>query len=158
MSAIPKVSFRGSLVAVVDDSSEWRRQVRNMFFSFGAKDVVEARDGSELLHLATTNDRPIDLMLVDDEMEPLDGFRAMRTLRSTPGVPGRRAVAVLMPGQGSVDILKKALDAGYHSILPKPFSATQLSQHLQRLLLRPMQWSEEGDLLRPVNAANGEGQ
>lgn len=157
MSAIPKLSFRGSLIGIVDDSSEWRRQVRNMFFSFGAKDVIEARDGSELLHLAASHGRPMDLILADDEMEPLDGFMAMRTLRSSPGAPGRRATAVLMPGQGSVDILKRALDAGYHSILPKPFSAAQLSQHLQRVLLRPMQWSEEGDMIRPIASNAGEG-
>ena len=157
MSAIPKLSFRGSLIGIVDDSSEWRRQVRNMFFSFGAKDVIEARDGSELLHLAASHGRPMDLILVDDEMEPLDGFMAMRTLRSSPGAPGRRATAVLMPGQGSVDILKRALDAGYHTILPKPFSAAQLSQHLQRVLLRPMLWSEEGEMLRPVVSNGNEG-
>ena len=158
MSAIAKLSFRGSLVGIVDDSSEWRRQVRNMFFSFGAKDVIEAHDGSELLHLASSHGRPMDLLLVDDEMEPLDGFRSMRTLRSTPGLPGRRATAVLMPGQGSVDILKKALDAGYHSILPKPFSASQLSQHLQRVLLRPMLWNDEGGMLRPVTAPASDSQ
>jgi CheY-like chemotaxis protein len=95
--------------------------------------------------------------MVDDEMEPLDGFRAMRTLRSTRGMPGRRATAILMPGQGSVDILKRALDAGYHSILPKPFSAAQLSQHLLRVLTRPMLWSEDGGLLRPVISNGGEG-
>jgi CheY-like chemotaxis protein len=158
MSAIAKLSFRGSLVGIVDDSSEWRRQVRNMFFSFGAKDVIEARDGSELLHLASSHGRPMDVLLVDDEMDPLDGFMAMRTLRSTPGVPGRRATAVLMPGQGSVDILKKALDVGYHSILPKPFSAAQLSQHLQRVLLRPMLWSDEGGMLRPVTTTANDSQ
>jgi len=156
MSAAVKLSWRGSLVGIVDDSTEWRRQVRNMFFSFGAKDVVEARDGSELLHLAQTHGRPLDVVLVDDEMEPLDGFRAMRSLRSTPGLAGRRATAILMPGQGSVDILKRALDAGYHSILPKPFSSAQLSQHLLRVLTRPMQWSDEGGLLRPLVAPNSD--
>lgn len=155
MSLPVKLSWRGSVVAIVDDSSEWRRQVRNMFFSFGAKEVFEARDGSEMLHLVQTNPRPIDLLMVDDEMQPLDGFAAMKTLRSTPGGAGRRATAILMPGQGSVDILKKAVDVGYHSILPKPFSAAQLGQHLQRVLARPMQWSEDHGMLRPIlNSGN----
>ncbi|HVI51590.1 MAG TPA: response regulator [Candidatus Sulfotelmatobacter sp.] len=156
MSTAAKLSWRGSLVGIVDDSSEWRRQVRNMFFSFGAKDVVEARDGSEMLHLAQTYGRPLDLIMVDDEMDPLDGFMAMRTLRSTPGLPGRRATAILMPGHGSVDILKRALDVGYHSILPKPFSASQLGQHLLRVLTRPMQWTDEGGMLRPVISQGGD--
>lgn len=156
MSTTVKLSWRGSLVGIVDDSNEWRRQVRNMFFSFGAKDVVEAHDGSEMLHLAQSHGRPVDLLMVDDEMDPLDGFRAMRSLRSTPGLPGRRATAILMPGQGSVDILKRALEAGYHSILPKPFSAAQLNQHLLRVLTRPMQWNEDGGMLRPVIHQGGD--
>jgi len=156
MAIIGRLSWRGSSVCVVDDSQEWRRQLRGMFHAWGPSSFIEAKDGSEMLHTAMTAMRPIDLMLVDDEMLPMDGFLAMQALRSTPGVMSRRAVAVFMPGEVSKSIIQKAIESGYNSVLPKPFSASILNQHLQRLLTRPITWIEDGEMLRPANPITGE--
>lgn len=145
-----KISWRHTVIAIVDDSADWRRVVRAMCLSFGATQVHEAADGSALLHLAEAERLTFDLLLVDDDMQPMDGFLLLRSLRSTADHPSRYATALLMPGDGGVGILRKALDAGFHGVLPKPFSAQALGDRVERLLLQPMQWKEDGELILPV--------
>ncbi len=126
-----------------------------MVISFGANDIVEASDGGDFLQKAEEYGRGFDLLLIDDEMMPMDGFVALQVLRSKVDHPSRRATAILMPGHGSADIVKRALDVGYHSILPKPFSSSVLESHAQKVLMRPVHWKEEGGVLRPVALAQG---
>lgn len=121
-----------------------------MLASFGATDIIEALDGGDLLQKAEERGRGLDLLLVDDEMMPMDGFVLLRVLRANADHPSRRATAILMPGHGSEDIVMRALDVGYHSVLPKPFSSSVLEAHAQKVLLRPIQWREEAGLLRPL--------
>jgi DNA-binding response OmpR family regulator len=55
-----------------------------------------------------------------------------------------------MPGHGNAEIVGRALEAGFHSVLPKPFSASVLDAHAQKVLMRPLHWTEEAGVLRPV--------
>jgi PleD family two-component response regulator len=145
-----KLSWRHVAVGIIDDSTDWRRTVRAMVQSFGVTDVVEAFDGADFFKKAEEVGHGLDLLLVDDEMQPMDGLTMMQALRSKKTSLSRRATSILMPGHGHEEIVLKALDVGYHSILPKPFSASALEQHAQRVLMRPSTWKEEKGLLRPL--------
>lgn len=145
-----KVSWRHTTVGIVSDNGEWRRALRAMLSSFGAADVIESPSGADFLKFAETGKTSLDLLMVDDEMKPLDGFAMMYSLRSSPDLACRRVTSILMPSHGDVEVLRRALDCGYHSVLPKPFSANVLGQHVQRVLMRPMTWKETGDFIRPV--------
>ena len=155
MSSELKLSWRHVAIAIIDDNIEWRRTVRAMVLSFGASDIVEASDGADFIKKSETRGSALDLLLIDDEMMPMDGFVTLHALRSKATQLSRRATAVLMPGQGGAEIVKKALDVGYHSVLPKPFSAAVLEQHAQKVLMRPVHWKEDGGLLRPVAIGQG---
>ncbi len=150
MSSELKLSWRHIAIGIVDDNIEWRRMVRGMVLSFGAVDVVEASDGADFLNKADERRKGLDLLLVDDEMMPMDGFVTLQTLRGKVPHPSRRAAAVLMAGHGNTDVVKRALDVGYHSVLPKPFSSSVLEAHVQKVIMRPVQWKDESGLLRPV--------
>lgn len=150
MSSELKLSWRHIAIGIVDDNIEWRRTVRAMVVSFGASDIVEAVDGGDLLRKADERGRGLDLLLVDDEMMPMDGFVLMQVLRGRFGHPSQRAAAILMPGHGDEDIVRRALGVGYHSVLPKPFSSSVLEGHAQKVLLRPVHWKDDGGQLRPV--------
>ncbi len=126
-----------------------------MVLSFGAVDVIEASDGADFLQKAEERGTGLDLVLMDDEMLPMDGFVALQVMRSKADHLSRRATAILMPGQGSAEIVKRALEVGYHSVLPKPFSSNVLEAHAQKVLLRPVQWKEEAGMLRPVAIPQG---
>jgi CheY-like chemotaxis protein len=150
-----KLSWRHIAVGIVDDNSEWRRTVRAMVMSFGANDIIEAVDGGDFLQKSGERGSGLDLLLVDDEMTPMDGFVVMHALRSKADQLSRRAAAILMAGHGSAEIVKRALDVGYHSVLPKPFSSSVPEAHASKVLMRPVQWREEGGLLCPVAISQG---
>jgi CheY-like chemotaxis protein len=145
-----KLSWRHVVVGIVDDNLDWRRVLRGMLQSFGVVDLLEASDGADFMRKTAGVKKSIDFLLVDDDMNPMDGFVFMHMLRSRGDHASRRAVAVLMAGHGGSDLVKRALSVGYHSVLPKPFSAAVLDHHAQKALMRPVQWKEEGGLLLPV--------
>ncbi len=149
-----KISWRHTIIGIVDDSTDWRRVLRGMCQSFGATEVVEAADGADFLSLA--GNRAFDLLLVDDEMQPMDGFLMLRALRSTVDHPSRRTAALLMAGRNDVEILRQALYAGFHGVLLKPFSAQVLADRVERLLSMPMSWKEQGDFLQPILTKPGQ--
>ncbi len=149
-----KISWRHTAIGIIDDSTDWRRVVRGMCLSFGATEVFETSDGADFLRLAAG--RAFDLLLVDDDMLPMDGFLMLRSLRSMADHPSRRATALLMPGHSDVEVLRKALHAGFHGVLPKPFSAQVLSDRVERLLSMPLVWKEDGDFLHPVLTKPGQ--
>jgi CheY-like chemotaxis protein len=145
-----KISWRHVVIGIVDDSTEWRRTVRAMCVSYGANQIYDASDGASFLQIATEGGQPFDLLLVDDDMQPVDGYLMLRHLRTTETHPSRRAAAILMPGQGGNETLRQALQAGFHGVLAKPFSSQALGDRAERLLIQPMAWREENDFLCPV--------
>jgi response regulator of citrate/malate metabolism len=55
-----------------------------------------------------------------------------------------------MPAAADSDTLRKALQAGFHGVLPKPFSAQAVAERAERILAMPMLWQEHGDMLIPI--------
>ncbi|MDR3439672.1 response regulator [Telmatospirillum sp.] len=153
MSQELKLPWRHTSVGIIDDKVEWRRTVRSMVLSFGVTEVVEASDGSDFLKKMNKQDCDLSLLLVDDDMHPMDGFVFMYNLRAKAAEPLRRVVSILMAGQYNAEIGKHALDVGYNNVLSKPFSARELENFAQKTLMCPVQWKEDGGILRPVAIA-----
>lgn len=145
-----KIPWKRTSIAIVDDNIGWRRTVRSMVSSFGVTEITEATDGSDFLTKIEKQNSDVDLLLIDDEMLPMDGFVLMTSLRTKAREPLRRTTALLMAGQNSADIARRAQEAGYNGVLAKPFSARELDAAAQRTLLAPVQWREEKGFLRPV--------
>lgn len=157
MNSPSKISWRHTVIGIIDDNGDWRRTVRAMCLSFGATEVVEASDAADFLKTTESAGYAFDLLLVDDEMQPMDGFMMVRSLREMVDHPSRRATAILMAGHSDVTILRKALNAGFHGVLPKPFSAQVLGDRVERVLTMPMVWKEDKGFLHPVLAKPGQG-
>jgi len=145
-----KMPWRHTAIGIVDDNVEWRRVLRNMLSGLGVGGIVEASDGSDFLKKMEKVNNNVDLILVDDEMIPMDGFVLMYSVRARAKEPLRRVIGVLMAGEQSVEISRRAEQVGYNSVLPKPFSGRELEAHLQRIMMAPVQWREVDGLLRPI--------
>lgn len=145
-----KMPWRHTAIGIIDDNVEWRRVLRNMLSALGVGAIVEASDGSDFLKKMEKANNTVDLILVDDEMIPMDGFVLMYSIRAKAKEPLRRVIGVLMTGEQSVDISRRAEQVGYNSVLPKPFSGRELENHLQRVMMAPVQWREDDGLLRPI--------
>jgi CheY-like chemotaxis protein len=120
-------------VVVADDSDDAReilvRALRRAGF-----EVVEARDGRELLATASELSQagqPLDGVVADIDMPGPDGIEASRRLRHLmPAVP-----IVLITGLRDERTISRARSAGATAILQRPFESAELTAVLEELIL-----------------------
>ena len=118
-----------ALILIADDYDDNRELLRLMLETDGHT-IREARDGHEFLASART-DVP-DLALIDLSMPMLDGWGALRELRSDERTRSIPCIAVT--AFASDQDRQLALKAGFDGYLTKPFRARDLVQLVQKLL------------------------
>ncbi len=92
--------------------------------------VDVASDGGEAAELAREVD--YDLLLLDLNLPPQDGFHVMRQVRpSKPDLP-----ILILSGRARVEDRVRGLDLGADDYLTKPFSFAELSARVRALLRR----------------------
>ena len=114
-------------ILVVDDLDEGRSLVSHWFRMRGYH-AVEAVNGQEAVEVAL-RERP-DLILMDINMPRLDGFSAMRRMRTYEQLRDTRIVAVT--AQSAEELSGAALDAGCNEFVAKPIDYQKLENILRR--------------------------
>ena len=90
--------------------------------------VEQAADGQAAL--AVLEERPVDLVLTDVQMQPMDGQALLRHLRRRYG----SLPVLLMTAFGTVEQAVEAMKLGAIDYLPKPFEVRTLLDRIQRCL------------------------
>lgn len=91
-------------------------------------DVHACASGAEALALCAQVGP--DAVLLDLNMPDLDGLKTARELRADPAFRNLKLVA--LTGNGTWELRKKALDAGFDEFLTKPIPTMALIEALQR--------------------------
>ncbi|WP_407568229.1 response regulator transcription factor [Arsenicicoccus dermatophilus] len=130
-------------ILVVDDEPAILRTLRINLRARGyeVETVTGGRDA-----LATMQDAPADLVILDLGLPDLDGVEVLRRLRRESDVP----VVVLSARHGSDDKVE-ALDEGADDYVTKPFGADELMARVRAALRRGSAGRHTG--LAPVEAA-----
>jgi CheY-like chemotaxis protein len=123
------VQERTATVLVVDDEEDIRLLVR-MVLEREHYRVLEAGDGREALDVLEAGD-PVDLVLLDLRMAPLDGWAVLARLRDS-GLLQRVRVLVVSAHAGPA-LEQQALAEGGHGFLTKPFAAAELLDAMHRV-------------------------
>lgn len=126
------ISFNDLTILVIDQSQETRALIREMLGQTGAKKAHEARDYKEALE--EMKNAPIDLVLVDSELEPVDGVGTIKHLHDRNQSPNAFIPIVMLTGQAVREKVFAARDAGVHEFLVKPFSANALRDRIVKTL------------------------
>jgi two-component system chemotaxis response regulator CheY len=103
---------------VVDDSRVVRKVARRLLEDLGFA-VAEAADGMEAL--AWCRAMMPDVVLIEPAMPTMSGLDFLRRLRLEPG--GRTPKVIFCSGQGDLDRIRQALDAGAAEYIIKPFDS-----------------------------------
>ena len=118
---------------LVDDSRTMRTMLRRIVQPLGFE-VAEAENGRVALDLLGSEAQP-DLALVDWNMPEMDGLAFVTAVRNTPEY--RRITLVMVTTESEQSQIVKALAAGAHEYLIKPFTADALVDKLSFLGLIP---------------------
>ncbi|MEY2408315.1 MAG: hypothetical protein QOF48_985 [Verrucomicrobiota bacterium] len=108
-------------ILVIDDEDLFRQSTANALRRRGF-DTLEAGDGRTGAALALEH-QP-DLVLCDVNMEQMNGYQTLESLRREPVTA--TIPFILMTGMGDTAAMRKGMDLGADDYLPKPFTASQL--------------------------------
>jgi DNA-binding NtrC family response regulator len=129
-------------LVVADDDRAIRKIVRDRLTAAGH--VVEvAENGREAI--AQIERVEPDLVLLDLQMPELDGFTVLDKIAKQPGAP----LIIVITAHGSIEAAVRAMKAGAHDFLSKPFESAHLEHVVQKAL-------ETGRLRRDVGVLRGE--
>ncbi|MDB5423742.1 MAG: chemotaxis protein CheYIII [Phenylobacterium sp.] len=107
-------------ILLVDDNHHMRVLLTEILRALGVRQIFEASDGAE--GLQTLRHNPVDIIMTDLSMQPLDGIDFVRLLRAAPG-PSRMTPVIMITGHSTLQRVNEARDAGVNEFLAKPLTA-----------------------------------
>lgn len=119
---------------VIDDSSAMRMILRRTLSSMGFQ-VVDAVNGRDALDKLANLDYVPDVALIDWNMPEMDGLTFVQTVREDPRY--RRLALLMVTTESEQSQIVRALAAGAHEYLIKPFTPDAVADKLELLGLMP---------------------
>lgn len=121
------------LALVIDDSRAMRMILRRILTRCGFE-VVEAADGRQALDVLADGPLP-ELALVDWNMPVMNGLDFVGAVRATPAY--RQITLMMVTTESEHSQIVRALAAGAHEYVLKPFTDEAISDKLGLLGLTP---------------------
>jgi two-component system chemotaxis response regulator CheY len=120
---------------VIDDSRAMRLVVKRMIGKLDFEST-EAADGRQALDLLETMPVIPDLALIDWNMPIMDGLEFVTRVRADPRL--RPMTLIMISTESEHSQLVRALAAGAHEYVIKPFTENAMAQKLRLLGLLPI--------------------
>jgi signal transduction histidine kinase len=127
-------------ILVIDDE-EWLREMVHIALAQRGFDVVEAENGSEGIDKAR-KELP-DLILCDVNMEKVDGYLTLSSLRNEPATAS--IPFILMTGLADNAGLRHGMELGADDYLPKPFTINELFAAVETRLKKAQALRQEAE-------------
>ncbi len=134
-------------ILLVDDNHYMRVLLAEILRAIGVKDIREANDGAEGLQMM--RDHPIDIIMTDLSMQPLDGIDFVRLLRNSPDSPNQLAPVIMITGHSTFARVNEARDAGVNEFLAKPLTARGVIERLHQAVEHPRAFVRTEDYFGP---------
>lgn len=129
---------------LVDDSKTMRSMLRRIMVEAGFE-TCEAGDGQQALDEIHASSELPDVALVDWNMPVMDGLQFVSAVRNNPDL--RRITLVMVTTESEQSQIVRALAAGAHEYLIKPFTADALVDKLSFLGLLPNEPQQEAEVV-----------
>ena len=130
MDLSTKKMFATLRILIVDDQVTVRHIVAAICQKLGAENVDVASDGVEALQMM--QDRSYDVMIVDWNMEPVNGIALLRAVRGDARTAGSKFL--IMTARQDAASVVHAKKAGIDAYIVKPFSPAALQEKLLAIL------------------------
>jgi CheY-like chemotaxis protein len=119
---------------LVDDNHHMRLLLTEILRAIGVREVVEATNGAEALQALRNN--PIDIVMTDLAMQPMDGIDLVRRLRGGDS-PNPMVPVIMITGHSTLRRVAEARDAGVTEFLSKPVTARGVIERINRVVEHP---------------------
>jgi two-component system cell cycle response regulator DivK len=116
-------------ILVVEDQADDRQIIRDMLAGTGYA-ITEAEDGEQAL-AAVAKERP-DLILMEIQLPTMDGYEAMRRIRTNPTLLSIPIIAVTSFAPSGEE--QEARAAGCDDFVPKPYSPRELLAKIRQYI------------------------
>lgn len=123
------ISFVKSLVLIVDDI-ELNRNLIKEFFDHTNIETIEAENGEQAIRY--TEEYKPDIVLMDIRMPVLNGFEAIKIIKSNPELKNIPVIAITASAMKEDE--QKIIDGGFDGYLVKPVQMNDLFKELSRHL------------------------
>jgi len=121
--------IRGSRVLLVEDEADLLEILTDLLEAEGCE-VRGERDGAAALAAALAD--PPDAILCDVVLPGIDGYEFCRRLRSASA--GRDVPLLFLTARGEPEDRRRGYEAGANRYLPKPISAEEILEALERAI------------------------
>jgi two-component system chemotaxis response regulator CheY len=123
------------MIAMVIDDSRAMRMILSRTVSALGFSVVEAGNGLQAMNLLAEREEVPDLALVDWNMPEMNGLEFITAVRADPRL--RFMTLMMVTTESEQGQIVRALAAGAHEYVIKPFSPSLISEKLALLGLLP---------------------
>jgi two-component system, chemotaxis family, chemotaxis protein CheY len=130
-----KPNFDTLDVLVVDPSPHMTTLVVSMLRHLKVGKVQEAASSSAAL--TKLQQRKFNVVVIEDNIAPVDGVELTKALRAMTDCPSRDAAVIMMSSAPGAARIAEARDAGITEFLRKPFAGNHLATRLESILVAP---------------------
>ncbi len=134
-------------ILIVDDNHHMRVLLAEILRAIGVKDIHEAADGAEGLH--SMRDNPVDIVMTDLSMQPLDGIDFVRLLRQSPDSPNKVVPVIMITGHSTLARVHEARNAGVNEFLAKPLTARGVIERIHQVIENARPYVKTDDYFGP---------
>lgn len=133
-----KVDLEFVKIMVIEENLHMRHIIRQLLLTLGCKEICEIRDPAlALKELASFH---ADLVILEWNTEPIDGFEFVKMVRTAEDSPNQFVPILILSGFTELQHVARARDAGANDFLAKPVSAETLGKRLDALLSNPREF------------------
>ncbi len=134
-------------VLIVDDQDFIRSLLRHILGVLGCKRITDAINGEDAWDVICTN--PPDLLIVDWEMQPMNGIDLVNKIRNDPSSPDFFMPIIMITAHSERPRIIAARDAGINEFVMKPVSAKTLFSRLNAVIEHPRRFVRTEEYFGP---------
>jgi CheY-like chemotaxis protein len=141
-------------ILLVDDNHHMRVLLGEILRAIGCRNIREANDGAEGLQVM--RGYPIDIVITDLAMQPLDGIDFVRLLRNSPDSPNPMVPVIMITGHATQRRIFEARDAGVNEFLAKPLTARGVVERISEVVDHARGFVRTDDYFGPDRRRKGD--
>jgi DNA-binding response OmpR family regulator len=137
---VAKIDISAVKFLIVEDNPFMRIILKQLLRALGVLEMAEAADGAQAFSVMKIFEP--DIILIDWEMQPLDGLDFVKLVRVGDDSPNQYVPMIMVTGHSEQNKVTQARDAGINEMLIKPLSARTLFSRIRAVIERPRPFVE----------------